>query len=125
VLLSGDAFAEDLVEAIAAISPDDPLKLDAFKLPHHGSKNNVTKTLVGAVECERFLVSTDGTQFRHPDPEAVARVIAGSRVRPARLAFNVRRTESGWWDDPEWMERFDYEVEYGSDDDGLLVVIED
>jgi beta-lactamase superfamily II metal-dependent hydrolase len=71
ILLAGDAFSDDLVDGINSVS-DERLTLDVFKLPHHGSRNNVHKELIEAVDCERWLISSDGTRFKHPDAEAIA-----------------------------------------------------
>ena len=97
VLLTGDAFAPDVAAGIAALSPGAPLHLDAFKVPHHGSQNNMSVALVAAVDCDRWLFSSDGTQFRHPDPTAIARILIGDSSKPARLAFNApaRSTAGG------------------------------
>lgn len=116
ILLTGDAFSKDLVQAIEAISPGTRLALDVFKLPHHGSRNNVHQALVEAVDCKRWLFSTDGTTFKHPDPEAVARVVkfAESPV----LLFNQSSEYNQYWGDGDWRERFGYSAEYGSDEDG-------
>lgn len=121
VLLSGDAFAADILAGIRAISPDAPLALDAFKLPHHGSRQNVHADLIAAVECQHWLVSTDGTQHYHPDAEAVARILLhGSPTQPT-LFFNVPCKYNDWWAQPEWRERFRYKAVYGTAEEGLTV----
>lgn len=119
VILSGDAFSDDLVDGIKAISGNKRLKLDAFKLPHHGSKKNVFKSLIESVDCDRWLFSTDGTQFHHPDAAALARVITYSRVRKPLVSFNVPSKFNGWWDNDDWKEMYDYETEYGTEENGL------
>jgi hypothetical protein len=124
VLLAGDAFAPDLVAGIEAVSPGKRLHLDAFKVPHHCSQNNVSTALVEAVECERWLISTDGTLFRHPDPPAVARILRSSSVRPTRLMFNVPSTYNGWWNNRAWEGLFDYQTSYGTAGEGLTVTLE-
>jgi hypothetical protein len=121
VLLTGDAFAEDLVAGIGAANGVGRLQLDVFKLPHHCSQRNVAKGLVAAVDCEYWLVSTDGTQFRHPDPIALARIILHSDRRPPKLAFNVPSKFSGWWDNADWRELYGYETLYGTSEDGLTI----
>ena len=119
VLLTGDAFADDLSEAIAKVSPDGPLALDLCKLPHHGSRNNVHRELVEAVRCGNWLISTDGTVFKHPDAEAVARVI---RYAPSsRLLFNEPSEYNSYWDDADWKARFGYSAEYGTAEDGVVI----
>ena len=67
------------------------------------------------------MISTDGTQFRHPDPVALARVISYSRVRPAKLSFNVPSKFNGWWDNDDWRGMYDYVTKYGVEGDGLLL----
>jgi hypothetical protein len=121
VLLTGDAFAEDLIAGIGAMNGAGPLHLDAFKLPHHCSQSNVVKDLVAAVDCECWLVCTDGTRFRHPDPIALARIILHSSRRPPKLAFNAPSTFNGWWDNDDWRELYGYETQYGTAQDGLTI----
>ncbi|MET0072137.1 MAG: hypothetical protein ABW096_19030 [Candidatus Thiodiazotropha sp.] len=124
VLLSGDAYADDILQALKDLPGDQPVKLDAFKLPHHGSKKNLHDELVKAVDCPRFIFSTDGTQFRHPDPVAIARVIRSSVREKPCLCFNVRSKYNGWWDNPEWIDAFNYQVEYGDDEQGCTLSLE-
>ena len=121
ILLSGDAFPDDVIAGINSIPSAGQLQLDAFKLPHHGSKKNITKSLIESVDCERWLLSTDGTQHHHPDPTAIARIITYSKLRPPTLIFNVPSKYNGWWDKDEWRSLFDYKTEYGTTEDGLTL----
>lgn len=118
VVLAGDAHSEDLIEGLQAARGNGRARLDAFKLPHHASKANVTKALIDKVDCRRWLVSTDGTRFSHPDAIAIARILAHGRPKRPLLAFNARSKFSGWWDDADWRQTFDYTAEYGTADDG-------
>ncbi len=87
VLLGADAHPDALLAGLAHLAgPDGKVRVDACKLPHHGSKGNVTRALVDALDCPLWMVSTNGRRFHHPDDVALARVIAG---RPdARLVWN-------------------------------------
>lgn len=124
VILSGDAFADDLVDGINAVSPGERLHVDVFKLPHHGSKKNVHINLIESLDCDNWLISTDGTSFKHPDPDAIARIIEfGSHSTP-KISFNVPCKFNEWWKKPEWIALFDYEVEYGTKEDGLTLEFE-
>ena len=116
-----DAFADDLVAGLAKAAPQQQMEVDAFKLPHHGSMNNVTKALVEAVNCPCWLFSTDGTQFRHPDAVAIARVICYSAQQPVTLIFNVPSTFNRWWSNPGWKTMYGYETEYGNHTDGITI----
>jgi uncharacterized protein (DUF486 family) len=52
-----------------------------FKVPHHGSKGNVTADLLNHFDCRHFLFSSNGERFGHPDRAAVARVIADKSAK--------------------------------------------
>lgn len=119
LLLAGDAFADDLVAGLAAYRPGGKTPIDLFKLPHHGSAKNLTRELVRAIDCPRWLISSDGTQFKHPDAVAVARILRD--VDRPELLFNVPSTFNRWWDDAVWKDRFDYSVRYGTADDGVTL----
>lgn len=119
LLLTGDAFSDDLVDAIAQLQPAGKLKLDVLKLPHHGSRNNVHRALIEAVDCKTFLVSTDGTTFNHPDPEAIARVVRYAK-RP-KLVFNEPSEYNECWNDGDWQQRFKYSAVYGTAEDGYTL----
>ena len=112
-LLSGDAFAPVMLDALARLPGNSPgrLRLDAVKMSHHGSRGNTSVELVRAVQCENWLVSTNGKQFRHPDREAIARVIrdGGSGVA---LHFNYRTEFNDLWDSAGLRRRHGYSVRY-------------
>jgi hypothetical protein len=112
-LLGADAHPDLLLEGIraAAPAPGGRLRIDAFKMPHHGSRYNISREIVEAVDCPRFLVSTDGSRFGHPDPEALARVIKFGGERP-ELIFNYRSEKTLAWKKPAWMKKYGYRVRY-------------
>lgn len=119
LLLAGDAWGEDIVEGLRALGGGWPVGLDVVKLPHHGSRHNVSDALVQAVSCPVWLFSTDGTQHRHPDAPAVARVLRGGHeIRPT-LAFNVSSRCNAWWSNAVWSRRFGYDVRFGDAREGL------
>lgn len=58
------------------------------KLPHHGSKLNLSLNLL---DCDRYLFSTDGTwAARHPNPVAVARLVTSRTGVQLEFKFNYR-----------------------------------
>ena len=125
VVLAGDAFSEDLVEGIEAVAgADGRLAVDLFKLPHHGSKKNTFRDLVESVDCGQWLISTDGTQFKHPDAVAIARLVTYGTVQTPELCFNVPSTFNRWWDNDEWKRLYGYAVCYGTPEDGLTLTFD-
>jgi len=124
ILLAGDAHAPVLLKNIQRQAKGDGqerMRLDAFKLPHHGSKANLSKELLNKIECPRYLFSTDGTQFKHPDREAAACVIRSGGPHP-ELLFNYRSEYNKLWDNTQWMEKYGYSVKYPDEhQEGLQV----
>jgi hypothetical protein len=99
-LLLGDAHPGVVtanLDRLLAHRGRDRLEVDLVKLPHHGSENNLNRELMTRVAAERWLFSSDGTFFDHPDPEAVARVVTGGQDRPL-LVFNYRTKRTAIWD---------------------------
>ena len=121
VLLAGDAPATLLEAGIARLDQDGPLALDAFKLPHHGSAHHVSQELLQRISCKRFLVSTNGERFQHPDAVALARVVkwGGDALQ---LFFNYRSRHTAPWEDPRLTAEHCYTVEYpGEGEEGLKI----
>lgn len=87
VLLAGDAHARSLGVALKRLADQRSLtrlRFDAVKLPHHGSMSNVSDAWLQWVDCERWLISTNGAVFNHPDIET-AELIARYCPKPALL----------------------------------------
>jgi beta-lactamase superfamily II metal-dependent hydrolase len=84
-LFTGDATSASLVAGLDRLKKErgvSKIKVDAFKVPHHGSKNNLSTEVMKRINCTNFLISTNGSKFHHPDDDAIARIITGSS-RPA------------------------------------------
>jgi beta-lactamase superfamily II metal-dependent hydrolase len=115
VLLAGDAYPENLLQSITKIekNPNKKLKLDAFKIPHHGSKHNINQQLLQKIECNRYLISTDGTLYKHPDREAIAKIIKYSTPNP-ELIFNYNNEYTQIWDDARQKQKYSYTTTYPS-----------
>ena len=106
-----------MLDALARVPGNSAgrLRLDAVKMSHHGSRGNTSVDLVRAVQCENWLVSTNGKQFRHPDGEAIARVIrdGGAGVK---LHFNYRSEFNETWAALGLQRKHGYSTRYPADD---------
>ena len=111
-LLGADAHAPALAASIRRlVGPGGRLKLDAFKVPHHASQNNLSAELLQLLDCRQYLVSTSGDYFSHPDREAIARIIKYGGDRPT-LLFNYRSRYNEIWERPDLQERYRYLTRY-------------
>ena len=99
VLLTGDAHVPRLLSSIEAYKAANPnfKGFNLVKAPHHGSKANISLELVRAANCRHWAISTNGSQFKHPDKEGIARIIGGSPPS-LRISFNYRSVQTEYWE---------------------------
>jgi beta-lactamase superfamily II metal-dependent hydrolase len=113
-LFAADAHAPVLTDSLKTLLRTrgaGRLTLDAFKVSHHASQNNLSTELLQLVDCQRYLVSTNGNHFCHPDRQAIARVIKYGGNRPA-LVFNYRSRYNDVWERPNLQEQYRYTAHY-------------
>lgn len=121
LLLGADAHPKVLLEGIRRIQPQGRLKVDVFKLPHHGSAANVTKDLLDAVDAETVVFSSNGAYFSHPDQIAVAKVLSRFKDQGVHLVFNYKTKFNSMWDSPALRQKWRYTTDYGSDNYGSFI----
>jgi hypothetical protein len=114
LLLTGDSHSGVLTPQLQALGNGARVKVDAFKLPHHGSRNNVSADLLSAVEPKQYLISSSGAKYKHPDEAAIDRILvrhADSSRKPI-LSFNYRSVYNEMWAAPELQEKLHYIARY-------------
>jgi hypothetical protein len=131
-LFAGDAHPSTLTDAIRQLLNHrhrSRLALDAFKIPHHGSKNNLNVALLELLECRRYLASTNGSYYHHPDQEAIARVLKYGALEFSRnsfekavLCFNYHKPRTAAWDDLQLKYSYQYETAFPAVSGGKLVI---
>jgi beta-lactamase superfamily II metal-dependent hydrolase len=116
-LLAGDAHPDVLIAGIdQLVGKDNVLEVDVFKLPHHGSKANVTRKLLSRVRAHTYVFSTDGSgNQKHPNDQAVARVIKYGGPSPV-LVFNYRSDRNKDWDSDALRNQWGYTTIYPPED---------
>jgi beta-lactamase superfamily II metal-dependent hydrolase len=111
VLLGADAHPSVIEHSLRKLgfSEANPLKLDLFKLCHHGSKANTSPTLLRIIDCTRFAISTDGSRHNHPDRETVARILVNDPGRLKTLYFNMDQENARLWVRPNYQDKYNFE----------------
>lgn len=122
MLFSGDAYASILLDSIKSHLPKcEPLYLDLFKIPHHGSDGNITKKLLERIRCSSYLISTNGAYHKHPDEAAIAKIIKFGGHKPD-LYFNYLSKYNEIWNHPHLKETYCYNTYYPSDGENSMVI---
>ena len=78
ILLLGDSHPLQIMAELGnTYSKTNKLTVDLVKISHHGSKNNTMNCVLDIVDCDRFIISTNGgnSDHTHPDRETIARII--------------------------------------------------
>ena len=73
------------------------------------------------LDCPVYLFSTNGAYFKHPDREAVARVIKLGGAKPA-LHFNYRTDSNSCWDRQPLREKYGYSTVFPPADQAGLTL---
>lgn len=88
MLFLGDAHPSVVVDSLtkSCYSKKNKLKIDLMKVSHHGSKANTSDELLDIIECDNFVISTDGSKHGLPNKETIARII--NKNENSKIYFN-------------------------------------
>ena len=78
VLMLGDSYPQFVVPYLKEREKQKGrLKVDFVKVAHHGSLNNISCELLDLIDCNNFIIPTNGggTGVKHPDRIAIAKIL--------------------------------------------------
>lgn len=108
VLLAGDAWPRNLERALKTLDDEGraPDSVRDFKLSHHGSFGNQSPRLVRLARARRYLISSSGAYFQHPDRDTLRLILAHhDRERgDPEFVFNYLSASTRPWADPDRQE---------------------
>jgi beta-lactamase superfamily II metal-dependent hydrolase len=121
ILFTGDGDVPQLIASLKPLADSESgrVRIDAMKVPHHGSHRNVSRELLEIIDCRRYLISTNGARHHHPDDIAMARILVfgGSSKE---LVFNYE-SRASLWRDQTLQAEFDYTVKGPDGADGFVL----
>jgi len=125
VLLMGDAFPSVVEKNIRKLGYDENNKLilEAVKVSHHGSKNGMSPDLLNIIDCNKFIISTNGSNGL-PSKECLARIVAHKKEK-VFLFFNYKNenTENIFFGFE--YEEYNFEVIYLNENNNYTIEISD
>lgn len=89
LLFLGDSSPIDYEKVISNIYKNNKLQFDLVKVAHHGSKYNTSYKIFDMITSKRYLISTNGSVFDHPDLESISKIIMKQK-ESKELYFNYR-----------------------------------
>lgn len=99
-------------------------KFDLIKVPHHGSKRNMTLGLSKLLKGNKYLISTNGKNQTHPDLESLAKIIYMHRNIKKKFFFNYKVKASKWISTEEIKKSFNLDVSVGDGTSPIDIVID-
>lgn len=117
-LLTGDAHIRPMIKSLEKL--DSPIRVNAFKLSHHGSKGTTSKELLSMVQFEKALISSDGSRYNHPDKETMAMLI-DSQTEQVEVIGNYQSEELMAWDIDSLKSEFNYSILAPDDNEQLTI----
>lgn len=100
ILIMGDSSYKVVTDKLLNLKDKDgvlyseknPLQLNYLKVSHHGSICDLTEEFLEIIDCKKFLISTDGSIFNHPDKKLIARIY--NKINDAIFYFNYEERMS-------------------------------
>jgi beta-lactamase superfamily II metal-dependent hydrolase len=113
-LFAADTPSDYLLEAIdpmLAKSGKSRLKVDAWKLAHHGSKKSTLDKLMKKIDCKKLLVSSNGAKFKHPDQPTIAKLLLHNGPN-LQFYFNYFSEYNDRWADEDLQSEHKFKASY-------------
>lgn len=112
VLFLGDIPSQHSIPALLEwkARTGNPLRFDAVKLPHHGSKQNCME-LLDYIEAPVYFVPTDGSKHGHPSKETLAKIIARPTAEVKRILFSHEHEAYHFFNHEDLKEKYRYGIQ--------------
>lgn len=86
------------------------LKVNLMKVSHHGSRGNLTKELLEMIDCDKFLICTNGAQYSHPDIESISRIITSNEDKEKIIIMNYETPSIRKFLNKDLMKKYRYSI---------------
>lgn len=125
VLFMGDSHSETIEESLEMLygKENKPYRFDVVKLSHHGSYNNNSPKLFSMIACDKWLVSTNGETYNHPDMPTLAYIITQDTCRSKKLYFNYRLPVCEELAKEDYHEAYQFDVITSDGDNGVTITV--
>ena len=86
----------------------------AIKLPHHGSRYNVSVNFIKRYTADEYYFSTNSERFGHPDIDVIADIIYYAGEYNKKLIFNYPLEVVKRFDRNDWKQKYHYDIIVGN-----------
>lgn len=111
-LFLGDAVIDEAVLKNIEDVVGFEYRFSAIKLPHHGSRYNITHDFISRYSADEYYCLTNSVKYGHPDLEVLAAILCKD-LKFKKLIFNYPIDKAHFLDKEEWKEKYNYEIIIG------------
>lgn len=88
LLMLGDSFPSVVSEGLKkSYNENYSILFDFIKISHHGSKHNTSDEFLNLINCNHYLISTNGHTHDFPDKETLVRIATSSKKENINTKF--------------------------------------
>lgn len=126
VLFLGDSNPKDIEENLRQYMTDKKIDIIDFhivKLSHHGSKNNISNELLKLWKCNKYIISTNGERYNHPDLQCLAKLIV-KQTDYKKIFFNYKNNRVlRTFNKAEYKKTYKYDLVMPNENDPIITNI--
>ncbi len=96
ILFTGDGRSDHLYDALESqnlLDSEGKIHLDFFKVPHHASNRNTTKTFLKKVTADKYIISANG-RHHNPDLATLIWLVESAKQRNANIELIITNETS-------------------------------
>lgn len=122
-LFAGDTMSAELLKSIEPMCKKqkvDRLKVNAWKLAHHGSKKSTLPSIMKKMNAKNIFISSNGSRYQHPDAECIQSLLENSD-KGLELHFNYLSPQNKVWQTAVKQKKFGFTAKYPKAKFGISV----
>lgn len=124
-LFAADTPSAELLRTIKPLckkKKTKTLKVNAWKLAHHGSRKSTLPGIMKMIEAKDILVSTNGDRYKHPDKACLVALLDNSK-KGLRFHFNYKSSYNEEWDEQRNKDKWEYQAFYPGSGNGITITL--
>ncbi len=109
-LFLGDSHPKGIANYLKSLghSKEKPLKVELFKVSHHGSKSNTNIELLEIIKADNYIISTDSSGHNHPNKRTLARIMKENPK--ATFHFNYKNVKESVFSKQDFLDYKDFKI---------------
>ncbi|PEY50977.1 MBL fold metallo-hydrolase [Bacillus cereus] len=118
LLFLADAHPDIILKKIIEMGQ---IKFDVVKISHHGSIKNTNSELAKLLNSKRYLFSSNGHKYGHPDPGTIIKLLFANPQSEKYLYFNYETKTSKLFESKDLQKKYNYKAITGKEKEPIVI----